>query len=158
NADDAVTIASSGNRVLVSGLAAQVTIDHADATDVLTVNGLGGNDLINAAGLAANRIGLQVFSGAGADTVIGSAGNDTVLGGTGDDVAFLGGGNDLFAWNPGDGNDVVEGQGGTDTLLFNGANVSENIDIFANGGRVDFFRNIASITMDLNDVETIQFH
>ncbi len=26
-------------------------------------------------------------------------------------------------WNPGDGNDIVEGQAGTDTLLFNGANV-----------------------------------
>ena len=157
DADDAVTIASSGGRVLVNGLSAQVTIDHADATDLLTINGLGGNDLINAAGLAANKIGLQVFGGLGADTVIGSAGNDTVLGGDGNDVALLGAGNDLFVWNPGDDNDVVEGQAGTDTMLFNGANISENIDISANGGRLLFTRDVANVVMDLNGVETIQF-
>ena len=61
------------------------------------------------------------------------------------------------SWNPGDGNDTVEGQAGADTLDFRGANVAENIDIAANGGRVRFVRDIASVTMDLNDVETIQF-
>jgi Ca2+-binding RTX toxin-like protein len=42
-------------------------------------------------------------------------------------------------------------------MVFNGANVAENIDISANGGRVRFFRNIASVTMDLDDVESIDF-
>ncbi len=42
-------------------------------------------------------------------------------------------------------------------MLFNGANVAENIDIAANGGRVRFFRNVANVTMDLNDVEGIDF-
>jgi Ca2+-binding RTX toxin-like protein len=157
DADDVVAVASVGNRIVVNGLSAQVTIDHADKTDLFVINGLAGNDLINAGSLAANKIGLQVLTGLGADTVIGSAGNDTVLGGDGDDVALLGAGDDLFVWNPGDDNDVVEGQGGIDTMLFNGANIAENIDISANGGRVDFFRNIATVTMDLNDVETIQF-
>ena len=32
------------------------------------------------------------------------------------------------------------------------------ISIFANGGRVIFFRNVASVTMDLNDVEGITFN
>ena len=46
----------------------------------------------------------------------------------------LGGtGNDTFVWNPGDGSDAVEGQDGTDTLQFNGANINEKIDITANG-------------------------
>ena len=45
----------------------------------------------------------------------------------------MGAGDDTFVWNPGDGSDTVNGQGGTDTLLFNGANVSENIAISANG-------------------------
>src|SRR5437762_13695055 len=40
---------------------------------------------------------------------------------------FGGDGNDTFVWNPGDGSDTVEGQGGTDTLLFNGANIAERI-------------------------------
>src|SRR5258705_2369886 len=64
---------------------------------------------------------------------------------------------DTFIWNPGDGSDIVGGQAGTDTLLFNSANVSENIDISANGERARFTRDVANITMDLNDVETIQF-
>jgi hypothetical protein len=40
-------------------------------------------------------------------------------------------------------------------MLFNGANVGELFDVSANGGRVRLFRNIANITMDLNDVERI---
>ena len=43
-------------------------------------------------------------------------------------------------------------------MLFNGANIAENIDIVANGGRVLFFRDIANVTMDLNDVETVHFN
>ncbi len=43
-------------------------------------------------------------------------------------------------------------------MLFNGANVNENIDISANGKRVRFFRNVANVTMDLNDVEGIDFN
>ena len=51
-------------------------------------------------------------------------------------MALLGAGDDTFVWNPGDGSDTVEGQAGTDTLQFNGANINENINISANGGRV----------------------
>ena len=40
-------------------------------------------------------------------------------------------------------------------MLFNGANIAENFDVSANGGRVRFTRNIANIVMDLNDVESI---
>ena len=61
-------------------------------------------------------------------------------------------------WNPGDGSDTVEGQAGFDTLLFNGSNASENIDISANGQRVRFFRDVANITMDLDGVEGIDFN
>jgi hypothetical protein len=95
--------------------------------------------------------------GDGADLIIGGDGNDTVNGGRGDDTALLGDGDDTFTWNPGDGNDTVEGQAGTDTLQFNGANIAEKIGISPNGGRVQFTRDIASITMDLNDVEHVNF-
>ena len=44
-----------------------------------------------------------------------------------------------------------------DRLDFNGANIAENIDISANGGRVRFTRDVANVTMDLNDVELIKF-
>ena len=90
--------------------------------------------------------------------LIGGDGNDFVDGNRGDDVALLGDGDDTFQWDPGDGSDVVEGQAGNDTLLFNGANIDENIDISANGERVRFFRDVANITMDLNDVERIDFN
>ena len=120
----------------VRGLAARTTITNADAGDRLTVNGLAGNDTIDASALAAGQVDLALNGGAGNDTLIGSHGNDTVAGGIGNDVAQLGDGDDTFVWNPGDGSDTVEGQGGTDTLLFNGANVNENMDISANGSRV----------------------
>jgi hypothetical protein len=70
----------------------------------------------------------------------------------------MGAGKDTFHWDPGDGSDTIEGQGGSDTLDFNGANINEQIDVSANGGRVRFFRDIANITMDLDDVEGIVFH
>ncbi len=69
----------------------------------------------------------------------------------------MGAGDDTFVWNPGDDNDTLEGQDGFDTMLFNGAVIAEKIDIFANGGRVLFTRDIATVTMDSNDVERIDF-
>ena len=40
-------------------------------------------------------------------------------------------------------------------MLFNGAGVAESFDVSANGERVRFFRDVANITMDLNDIELI---
>jgi Ca2+-binding RTX toxin-like protein len=70
----------------------------------------------------------------------------------------MGAGDDTFVWNPGDDDDTLEGQDGFDTMLFNGSNAAENINIFANGGRVLFTRDIANVVMDLNDVEGIDFN
>ena len=135
-----------------------MTIAHAEgALDTLTINGLGGDDTIDASALPANAVNLVPNGGDGNDTIIGSAGNDTVIGGRGTDVSLMGKGDDTFVWNPGDGNDTVEGQAGNDTLLFNGANVNENINISANGSRVLFTRDVANITMDLNGIENVQF-
>ena len=47
---------------------------------------------------------------------------------------------------------------GTDTLLFNGANIAEKIDISANGNRTRLFRDVANITMDLGGIEHIQLN
>jgi Ca2+-binding RTX toxin-like protein len=154
--DDSVKVASVGNQVVVSGLAAQVSVIHADKTDILSIFGETGNDTIDAGKLAAGKLTLNLFGGIGADTLTGSAGNDFVLGGVGNDLAFLGAGNDVFGWNHGDGNDTVEGQAGTDTLRFKGAIGAENFDIFADTGRAQLFRDVASVTMNLNDVERIE--
>ena len=53
--------------------------------------------------------------------------------------------------------DVLEGQAGNDLMLFFGANIAENVNVSANGGRVLFARDIANVVMDLDDVESIEF-
>jgi Ca2+-binding RTX toxin-like protein len=142
----------------VFGLQAQVNGFFTEGNDRLTLNGLGGDDVIDATSLEADGVKLTINGGLGNDVMIGGEGGDTIVGGDGDDLALMGAGDDLFVWNPGDDNDTIEGQDGFDTLLFNGANVGEQINIFANGGRALFFRDVASVTMDLNDVEQIDFN
>ncbi len=156
---DAIQISGSGTSFTVAGLAAVVTVQGSEgANDQLVVNALGGNDIVNAAGLAPGVVGLTVDGGAGNDTIIGSQGNDrllggdgndTLIGGRGNDELFGGAGNDTFVWNRGDGSDVVEGQGGLDTLQFNGSNANENIDLSANGSRLRLFRDVGNVTMDV---------
>jgi len=130
----------------------------------LVLNANGGNDTFSATGNLAALILITVDGGAGDDTISGSNGADVLLGGDnndfidgqqGDDLALMGVGEDTFQWDPGDGNDTVEGQAGTDTLLFNASNASEIIDISANAARVRLFRNVGSVTTDLDDVERI---
>src|SRR5947209_15937728 len=53
---------------------------------------------------------------------------------------------------------MFEGQAPFESLLFPYTTLFRSIDISANGGRVRFFRNIASVTMDLNGVERIDVH
>jgi Ca2+-binding RTX toxin-like protein len=167
NGDDLVDVFGAGTSASVVGLPAQVNVTNSEgANDSLVVNTLGGQDGVTATTLPAGVIKLTVDGGAANDTLLGSQGADTFLGGIGDDfvfgdngndVAFLGANNDVFQWDPGDGNDTIEGQDGVDRMLFFGANIAENIDISANGGRVVFFRNIASVTMDLDDVENVEY-
>jgi Ca2+-binding RTX toxin-like protein len=133
-------------------------------SEKLTVNANGGDDSFSATGNLAALIAITVDGGTGSDSLLGSNGNDILLGGDGNDfadgqqgndTAFMGAGDDTFQWDPGDGSDTVEGQDGIDKMVFNGSNISENMDVSANGGRVRFTRDIASIVMDLNDVESI---
>ena len=155
--NDFITVDRSGGAIRVSGLAETVTIAHAEgALDRLTMSGGAGDDVIDASGLPANQIGLVLNGGTGNDVILGSRGNDSVNGGIGNDVAALGDGNDLFTWNPGDGSDVVDGQGGVDTLVFNGANIGENIGISANGGQATLTRDVGAVTMHLTSVERIE--
>jgi Ca2+-binding RTX toxin-like protein len=124
----------------------------------IVVSAGAGDDVVDASGLPAGHASIEIFGGLGNDLLIGSAGDDFFNGGDGNDTAQMGAGNDSFVWNPGDDNDVVEGQAGTDTLLFNGANIAEEINVQSNGQRVLFTRNIATVSMDLNGVERIDFN
>jgi RTX calcium-binding nonapeptide repeat (4 copies) len=88
----------------------------------------------------------------------GGAGDDAVDGGRGNDNAYLGAGTDTFRWDPGEGSDVIEGQDGTDRMLFNGAGIVDTVTMAANGERLTFFRQPAAITMDTNEVEIVDFN
>jgi Ca2+-binding RTX toxin-like protein len=157
-AADNVTVAGSAGQYSVNGLANKVNVSGSEgANDALTVNAQGGADVVNASNLQAGVVNLTENGGDDADLLIGSKGDDLVIGGRGNDSGLMGDGDDTFVWNPGDGSDIVEGQAGDDTMQFNGANVSEKIDISANGGRVRFTRDVANIVMDLNDTENVNF-
>jgi Ca2+-binding RTX toxin-like protein len=133
-------------------------------SEKLVVNGNGGDDSFSATGNLAALITMTISGHGGNDTLLGGNGVDYLLGGDGNDFVdgqqgndaiLLGAGEDTFQWDPGDGSDVIEGQAGADELVFNGSNVGENMTVSANGGRARFFRDVAAITMDLNDVESI---
>ena len=157
--NDTITVTGSTNGVNVTGLTANVTVLNAEpALDKLTINAQGGNDIVDASALPAGLIQLTLDGGDGNDQLTGSQGDDVIIGGRGVDLLVGGPGNDTFPWNPGDGSDVVEGGTGKDTLLFNGANVAEHIDLSANGSRLRFFRDVANITMDCDGIEDVRFN
>jgi Ca2+-binding RTX toxin-like protein len=107
----------------------------------VTVNGGNGDDILN--------------GGAGAEQFIGGNGKDAVDGNGGSDTADLGSGTDSFTWDPGDGSDVIDGGTGTDTLVFNGANVNEQMSLSPNGERSLFHRVQGNINMDMIRVERL---
>ena len=158
-----VAPAAVAPHIAVSGGPEGLPIDVVNA-EALAIEALAGNDTLNGAiGLAA-LTQLTLDGGAGNDAINGGDGNDSLRGGTendaidgnrGDDTGLLGSGDDSFTWDPGDGSDRVEGEAGTDTMVFNGAGGAENFDFSANGNRLKFFRNVANITMDVDDTERV---
>jgi Ca2+-binding RTX toxin-like protein len=158
NGADHITASGSAGSATVAGLPNGLTLGvkgSEPALDALTINALGGDDIVDASGLAADTLKYTTSGGAGNDTMLGGDGNDTADGDQGNDTALMGAGDDTFVWDPGDGSDIVEGQAGSDRMQFNGANINEIFDVSANGGRVRFTRNVGNIVMDLNDVERI---
>jgi len=59
NGSDAITVAGANGAVDVTGLPAAIGTTNADATDALVVNGLGGVDSFDTAGLAPGTISLS---------------------------------------------------------------------------------------------------
>src|SRR6185503_4749539 len=148
---DTFGAAGDAGGVNVFGLHTAVNIFSPEqANDRLTLNGQAGDDVIDATSLEFDGIQLTENGGLGNDILIGSEGDDQVNGGDGNDTALMGAGDDVFTWNPGDDNDILEGQAGVDKMLFNGAVIAENINVFSNGGRILFTRDVANVVMDLN--------
>ena len=166
---DNVTVSASNNPDVINvtpveggvtaAVAPAMTVTGAElGTDFLSILALGGDDTINASTVPAGLVDLVLQGGLGEDVFIGSQGTDLLLGGDGDDTGLMGAGDDTFVWSPGDDNDVVEGQAGADRLLFNGNGANEQIDVSANGGRMRFFRDVANVNMDCDDVEIVDFN
>jgi hypothetical protein len=159
SATDDRALTATGNIVVGSG----INVTRAgDAIGTLHLRTGSGNDVVNA---SAVQVELLIDSGDGNDQITGSFlgdiiiagnGNDFIVPSRGNDVVLAGDGHDTMTWAPGDGNDTLEGQDGQDVLLFTGSNASEIFQVLANGGRVLFLRNIANVTMDLDDIEEIQ--
>ena len=136
----------------------------------ILVRARAGNDLVridDVNGVFTDTIPTTISGGSGNDRLSGGRGNETFLGGSGDDsidgnagndLALMGSGNDTFVWDPGDGSDTIEGQSGMDTMRFNGAGAAEKVDLSANGNRLRFFRDVATITMDTHGVERVDFN
>jgi Ca2+-binding RTX toxin-like protein len=157
--DDAIGALGGASGATVHGLSSMVNINALEpANDRLVINALGGIDVVDAGRLGSDSIQLAINGGLGDDVLLGSQGNDVINGGDGDDVVLMGAGDDLFVWNPGDDNDLLEGQDGADQLLFNGANVAEVISLSANGSRLMFTRNVATVSIDADGVETVTFN
>jgi Ca2+-binding RTX toxin-like protein len=124
----------------------------------IMITGAGGNDNLSVNESNGAMPPASIFGGDGNDVLVGGSGIDFIDGGAGNDTIFLGDGDDTFQWNPGDGSDVVEGQGGRDTMVFNGSDVAEKFDVSANGARVRFTRDVGGITMDAGGVEEIDLN
>ncbi len=148
--DRVVVNGSNGNNTFTVGTAGAApgfdlrfvgpfTIDIV-RSEVLEVNGFGGDDTIDASALTAGLIALELDGGEGNDSITGSAGADILRGGPGNDtlVGFLGTdqafgdeGDDLLVWNPGDGSDFNDGGAGFDRVRVVAAGVSETFEIAA---------------------------
>jgi Ca2+-binding RTX toxin-like protein len=151
----------------------QFTFDA--ATERFEVNGLGGDDFLQAkAGVGALTL-LSVDGGAGVDTVTGSDGADLISGGEANDVLSGGGGDDrvvgdrgadtmnggagddTLVWNNGDGSDVASGDTGRDDVEVNGAPAAGDLfTVQPNGARIRFDRtNLVPFTIDIGSSETL---
>ena len=152
--DDAYTVSMLGAKIVIGGLGGDVSIASAGSTDILSITGGLGNDLIDASALPAGKITLELLGNSNNDTIKGSAGDDKVLEAGGNDQMFLGAGNDVVDYRSGDGDDLLEGGAGIDSLILSASSGSPLIA--ANGTRTLLTRGDGS-SIDMNDVERIHF-
>ena len=136
-------------------------------TENLVLNANGGDDKITAGNGLAGLIQLTLDGGTGNDTITGGDGNDLLLGGDGNDLIVGGRGTTRQGWarvtTPSSGIPAMaatpsRARTAHDAMIFNGSDQNETVNISANGERVRFTRDIGNITMDLNDVERVDFN
>lgn len=160
NEPDQVSISALSGAVAVLG-PTFVRLEHPEATDRLTVNGRGGDDVLSASTAAmeltlAGGDDTDVLSGGPGDDVLrGGDGFDDARGGAGRDTVRLGGDFDRFSWAPGDGSDDVDGGAGRDSLFFLGSNDAEAFDLRAAGRGLRLARDRDGVVVRLARVEEV---
>ncbi|MGE0601176.1 MAG: calcium-binding protein [Dehalococcoidia bacterium] len=162
SADETFSTVANGTSVRFDRLTPAPYALNISNTENLLVKANGGDDHFSAIGNLAPLIAITVDGGAGNDTLSGSNGADVLMGGAdndfidgqqGADTVLGGAGDDTLQWDPGDGSDVLNGQGGIDTMVFNGSAISEILEFSAIGGHVQFTRNVGNVVLDLNNIE-----
>jgi len=169
-----VTVGANVDELNVFGLGGNdnINLTGFNATPRVVVYAGDGNDVVR--GSAQPDI---IYGGAGDDALMGGANNDTIYGEVGndrfgdpdvrdpaandpgDDLFDGGAGSDQFFWDPGDGDDRVEGgAGGSDQIFFFGNAGGEQFFLFADvnfPSRFHLFRVQAGIDIDAADVEEV---
>jgi len=161
--DDTVTVNQSGgdNRVILTTTGIDVKRDGdqditTGGTEILIINGLGGDDLIDAGGYLGTPSGgrLELHGGEGADHLVATFAGTQLFGDAGDDLLEGRGGNDFLDGGPG--NDVLRGQGGGDSMhggdgddLLYGGNDSDQM--FGDAGADTLFGEGSLDTMNGGD-------
>ena len=120
---------------------------------LIRMNGGAGNDTLkldetNGAMPAAELTGGdgndKLAGGSRVDKLFGGNGIDRISGGPGDDLVSMGADADEFTLNTGDGSDHLDGDGGKDTLLFNGfqtfGNFTQFVSVTPDGPRTTLRR------------------
>jgi Ca2+-binding RTX toxin-like protein len=135
---DVLRLASPSAR-LAPSTGTTVRVVGAEATlDRLTVNGLEGADVIDAATLPATAPRLEVVGGPGADRIRGGAGGDH------------------FFHEAGDGSDRIDGGAGADTVQPSGTGAAEQFTAAAVRGRVRLTAGQVSRRLDLGSIEILR--
>ena len=170
---DSITLTTTGtaSSVVVNGDAGNDTISYTatGAGGATLIDGGADNDTVTGSGSGDN---VTILGGTGNDSLTGGSGADSISGGDdadiitgalGVDTLSGGNGDDVFVWDDGDGNDLVEGDAGTDRQIVNAAdNAAEgdNISISDNGARIDITRAagtmLGTFTLDVGTTEIIE--
>ena len=130
NGDDgnnSITVSRDlGGHLSVNAGAIHISPDIATVgnTNLIHVNGGGGDDVIRLDETNGALPAAQIFGGDGNDMLTGGSGNDQLFGQDGNDSLSGGAGNDLLSG--GDGNDFIAGGAGNDTL--NGGDGNDFLD------------------------------
>lgn len=153
--DNTITVTSSGQQTAVNGLTAKVTVDSAEALDLVSVDGAGGDDIIDAS-THTGAASLRLLGGAGDDFIVGSSGNNIIGGGAGDDLLVGKAGNDAFLYSSTlDGHDVIadfdgDAAGGQDTVDLDALFDALGVAAADRAGRISLVDNGNSVTLSIN--------